>query len=180
MKWLVRLVLTSIVSIGVALFLSFLPQLEKDSSRVAEEVFHLSGRYHLSDDNIVDFMKRLPLRLTIRRVDWSHSILSVDLSLPEAAGHSEVYHDLYVLADSGLLETKNVKQVMVRVLDANAGGSSRGQLLIAMDARREGMRDGRLAPGEFDSDTAEQYLRQHAVLTYTQNWKKNSKSRPRA
>ncbi|MEB3103829.1 hypothetical protein [Ferviditalea candida] len=171
MKWLVRLILTSIVSIGIAMFLSFLPQLEIDSSKVAEEVFRLSGQYSLSDGNIVDFMQRLPLRLTIRKVDLSHSILSVDLSVSGEAGHADVYHDLYVLAGSGLLETRNVEQVMVRVLDTNAQGSGSGQLLIAMDARKESMRSGLPLPGKFDPDTAEQYLRQHAILTYTQNWK---------
>lgn len=171
MKWLVRLVLTSVVSIGIAMFLSFLPKLEIDSSKVAEEVFQSSGRFSLSDGNIVDFMQRLPLRLTIRKVDLSQSILSVDLSVSGKAGHADVYHDLYVLAGSGLLETKNVEQVMVRVLDANAQGSGSGQLLIAMDARKESMRDLRSASGKFDPYTAEQYLRQHVVLTYTQNWK---------
>ncbi|WP_166239358.1 hypothetical protein [Paenibacillus turpanensis] len=137
MAWFVRLAAASIISIGIAFSLSLLPQLE-DKGRMLQEdrsVFQPQPTMPMTSETAVNELAKLPLHSEIRRVDWSSSILSVDLLTKEERMTEELYEDLGKLAQLGIMEKQNVKGVLVRVLeDPSQGGSN--QLLVAMEASR--------------------------------------------
>src|SRR5690606_6378767 len=84
----------------------------------------------LNDANLVDLLTRLELTQDIRRVNWRHSILAIDLAIPEEAAESdEIYDDLYEICALAFEHTSNVTEVLVRVLDD-------GRMLLSMDAAR--------------------------------------------
>ncbi|ANE47975.1 hypothetical protein SY83_18610 [Paenibacillus swuensis] len=147
MRYLVRIFLVTIISAGVAWLLSMLPPLELTQT-LKERVmttFSMERQVVLADENLVDYLSRIPLHLRMDKVDWDHSVLYIDLimSADDPAPHPRILDDLYEIAEFSLFGTENVKEVMLRVNEApmeqaEAGSRthSQEQLLLAVDARR--------------------------------------------
>jgi hypothetical protein len=167
MKWLVRLLVTSMLSTGIVLSLSVLPQLENGWD---SPVLHMVRAEPISEVNIVDVMSNLQLHLRIRKVEVSHAIVSVDLYASPSSSRLEIVKDLYTIPQAMFVHSSNINQVLVRVLDGTkqAGGST--SLLLAADARREKIaaNESRLSPKS--AEEIEQYLQTHFRMTYTLNW----------
>ena len=71
-------------------------------------------------------------------MELEHSRMSLDLSLPKNADTVAVYRDLYTIAQTMIIKTKNVDQVWVRVIDySGAAETTSTQLVLAMVAERE-------------------------------------------
>jgi len=168
-----RLMLTSLLSIAIASALSIVPMLDRSLKLGGPDapVFRSdTAAVMLSDRNLVDVLAKVPLAHSIDHVEWSDSILSVDLKAPPGKTEAEaVYDDLYELARVGFTGTKNVKQLLVRVMEQPTEPSRQKQLLLAMDARREDVGELPGTDARIEG-TKEQFLSSHFTLTYTHNW----------
>jgi hypothetical protein len=126
----------------------------------------------LSEQNLVDFMVKLPLELQVAKVSWQHAILSVDLlSVPGNTIDTMVYHDLFELSQFGLYRISNVNQVLVRIIEHKQTESNRNELLLAMDSRKENKQLQKTNMKELNALSRQKYLQSHYRITYTQKWK---------
>lgn len=168
MKWLPRLLITSLLSIGVAAALSLLPQLEKGSSFA---MLRSVKAQPVSEANIVDVMSKLQLHQRIRKVEVSHAIVSIDLIASPASGKNEMIQDMYEIPRTFFSRSTNINQVLVRVLTSSGSGTGGGMtLLLATDARREKWLPNETAIAAASTDEMEQYLQSHFRMTYTPKW----------
>lgn len=170
MKWTNRIGIMIMLSACMAIGLSLLPRLEQ-SLPAANDFRTGRAAVKLTEHNLVDFMVELPLQLRIRKVDISHSILSIDLNLPKNAEEVSVYRDLYAIVQSSIAKTSNVNQILVRVMDySGAVNGSAAQLVLAMIADREKSGDMKALPQEISAVALEQQLKARFRLTYTPKW----------
>lgn len=176
MRWIARVLITSIVSVGIAFGLSYLPQLDRLSGSKQNEmtVFRSSKMVQLRDDNLVDSMLELPLHLQIGKVDWDHSILTIDLKAPMTEiNPAKILEDMYAITHFGLAETVNVKQVLIRVMDYDqAELTLHRQLLLAVDARRGSLSAEAQQLLKEHKISLNQYLDSQFTTTYTQEWRR--------
>lgn len=171
LKSVYRILVVAFVSVGIAALLSIVPKLDGSLAGGAADtpVFRPESAVMLSDRNLVDLLVKLPLQLDIAHVEWSDSILSVDLrSGPDGLKSESVYDDLYVLSQAGFAGTKNVKRMLVRLMEHPSQAKGVPQLLMAMDAKRSDA-DGAAAGGRLKG-TKEQYIVSSFNLTYTHRW----------
>lgn len=172
MKSFYRLLIASIISIGIAAALSIVPKLDGTLriGSVDAPVFSADKTLLLTDRNLVDLLTKLPLHLTVARVEWNDSILSIDLKGPaDRTSPGSIYDDLYTLARLGFAGTSNVKQLLVRVLEQPAAKSA-PELLVAMDAKRDDLKSDSEAKTLTGKEMKERYLSSHFNLTYTHKW----------
>lgn len=173
MSGLSRMLLVAVVSIGLAIALSWLPRLDSASHQqaVGAAAFSSETARTLNEHNLVDLLVKQPLFMDIGHVEWSDSILSIDLKSKQGQADPDfIYRDLYTLSKLGLNGTKNVKQLLVRIMELPNGLAGAPQLLVAMEARREDLKknDGQSSsPG---TQNAEQYISSHFRLTFTPKW----------
>ncbi|MDF2962498.1 MAG: hypothetical protein K0S39_4233 [Paenibacillus sp.] len=168
MKLLPRLLITTLLSVGVAVTLSFLPQLENGWN---SPVFRSVKAQPVSEANIVDVMSKMQLHLRIRKVEVTHAIVSVDLLASPASEKSEIVQDLYEIPRTMFSRSTNINQVLVRVLDSSKSSTGGGTaLLMATDARREKWLPGETVISTQSIEEMEQYLQSHFRMTYTPRW----------
>ncbi|UJF36191.1 hypothetical protein [Paenibacillus hexagrammi] len=171
MNWTARIVITAFVSAAVAGGLSLLPKLDQYAGAPSSQAWSTGRSAQLTSDNLVDLLVQVPLQLRIRKVELSDSILFIDLSLPKNADAATVYRDLYTIAQTMNAKTKNVNQVMVRVMDyAGSADSSSAQLVLAMVADREHGKDLKEKASELTQVQLERQLIDRFRLTYTTRW----------
>jgi len=86
----------------------------------------------LTDDNLVDYMAHMSIRLGIRKVDWREPVLYIDLYVQDdRTKREEVFADVREVCLFALQSVRNVGKVMMRIYDSPRGSSS---LLIAVSA----------------------------------------------
>jgi hypothetical protein len=168
MKWFHRLLITTLLSAGIAVALSLLPQLENGWD---SPVMNSVRAQPVSEANIVDVMSKMPLHLRIRRVEVSHAIVSVDLFASPSSDRNEIIQDLFELPDTLFGHSTNINQVLVRVLDSSKNTGDSGSLLLAADARREKWLSSESGLNIHSAEEKEQYLQSHFRMTYTSNWR---------
>ncbi|UQZ81928.1 hypothetical protein SK3146_01084 [Paenibacillus konkukensis] len=165
MKWFSRLLITIVLSVGLVLGLSILPELE---SKWNIPAFHTVKAQPVSDNNIVDVMSKVQLHLRISHVELTHAIVSVDLFASPSSEKAEIIQDMYELSRYFFSGTTNINQVLIRVLDGSKEGGT--SLLLATDARREKWLPGEITPRTQSAEEMEQYLQSHFRVTYTAKW----------
>jgi hypothetical protein len=167
MRWLARLLITSIVSTLIVLSLSLLPQLEDGWN---SPIFKSAKAEPVSELNIVDIMSKLQLHLRIRKVEVSRAIVSIDLFTSPSSDRKEIVKDVYAISQVMFNRSSNINQVLVRVLDGakQTGGSA--SLLLALDARREKMPKPESKYKAESLQELENFLQSHFHVTYTRNW----------
>ncbi|GFZ89676.1 hypothetical protein GCM10008018_39850 [Paenibacillus marchantiophytorum] len=171
MKWTMRIVLTLGISVAMVICLSLLPQMDRSTGLHAPSNWSSNRAGQLTNENVVDLLVQVPLQLRIRKVELSHSRMSLDLSLPKNADSVSVYRDLYTLAQTMLSKTKNVDQVWVRVIDYSGSKESAStQLVLAMVAERENGKDMEKNASDLSLIQLEQQLQNRFRLTYTSRW----------
>jgi hypothetical protein len=167
-KWIVRLTLMAVISIGVAFVLSVFPHLE--NRQAGGPWTAQPERTVLANDNLVDQIIRLPLRLDIKRVDWDNGILALDLALAaKNVAPSVVYHDLVTISYFGFAQTVNVNHILVRVLGFESGHAPHLLLALRADRTHWAKDDFRLLTE--NRITSEQFLRENFQLIATPRWK---------
>ncbi len=173
MSGMSRLLIVAVVSIGIAIGLSWLPKLDSLSRQNAQEAaaFGTGSAKTLNDQNLVDLLVNQPLFMDIGRVEWSDSILSIDLKTKQGQADADfIYRDLYTISRLGFNGTKNVKQLLVRIMELSPNPSSSPQLLVAMEARREDTKKVLQDTQQPGIMNAEQYVSSHFRLTFTPKW----------
>lgn len=169
MHWLSRILIASLLSVLIAVGLSLLPDM---GWRHDMPAFSQSHPKRLSDGNLVDLLADLQLTSTIRNVDWDQSILYVDLGAVQNVDPQTIFRDMYEIAHAALAGTTNVRQVLIRVMDRPRDKTGAPQLVVALDAQREGLprkekqEETPAATGQY-----ERYLAEHFRVTYTVKWK---------
>jgi hypothetical protein len=107
------------------------------SENGAVETFVGAGHTMLSEDNMVDILGALPLKLPIGSAGWKDGVLSLDLKVtnndldPEA-----IYKDMAKVISFSFQDTANVDQLLLRIIAEDKWLGSR-RLLLAGDIRRE-------------------------------------------
>lgn len=164
-----KLLLTIGLSIVIALSLTFLPGTEertRDEQNLQAVVSLTYGR-KLNDDNLVDYVARMPFKLGIRSLDWREPILHVDYYLQEGTVNRErIFTDIRHICDFGIRTMRNVEQVLVRLYDTRAQDA---QLLLAVSADR-----GDITLSQDDDDMkqvdAERYVNKWYHVQSTARW----------
>ena len=168
MKWIVRLALMAAISISVAFVLAVIPHLE--SRKAGEPWTAQPERTVLANDNLVDQIIRLPLRLDIKKVDWDNGILALDLALAaKNVAPSVVYQDLVTISYFGFAQTVNVNHILVRVLGYDSGQAP--NLLLALKADRKQWEKDDFRSLAENRISSEQFLRKNFQLIATPRWK---------
>ncbi|WNR42453.1 hypothetical protein [Paenibacillus roseipurpureus] len=171
MKWSMRILITLGISAVIAISLSNLPHLDQSSGLESDYAWSNHRGGQLTSNNLPDLLVQVPLQLRIRKVDLSTSRVSLDLSLPKNADTAAVYRDLYTIAQTMLMNTKNVNQVWVRVIDYSGGTEyPSSQLVLAMVAQREFVKDMDKNPRDLSLIQLEQELQNRFRITYTSKW----------
>jgi hypothetical protein len=166
-----RIILMIVGSVSISLLLMWLVHSEQVVKVQDLDVFANPNGSQLSEQNLVDFMVKLPLELQVAKVSWQHAILSIDLlSVPGNTIDTMVYHDLFELSQFGLYRVSNVNQVLVRVIEHKKPESNQNELLLAMDSRKENVQPQKTNMKELNALNRQKYLQSHYRLTYTQKW----------
>jgi hypothetical protein len=171
-KTFLRIMLAALGSIGIAAALSLVPRLDGSLAQGNDDkaVFRQEEAVTLTSRNLVDFMAKQPLSLDIGRVEWTDPILSIDLKTKKSGiGKEDIYRDLFQLSRFALVGTKNVKQLLIRVVDANENGAV-PQLIVALDAKREQMERLKQNMPQLGKLDAERALNSYFSLTFTRKW----------
>ena len=162
MRWFVGIFIASCISMGIAVLLSYLPTVQQELNGLDEK---------FNNENLVDHLVRLPVHLDIQRVDWNHSILSIDLLLDdETVDSTLIYEDLVEISRFGLSSMSNVKQVLVRVFYHEKIDLNHYQMLIAMDAHRDQWSTSDYEQLQRKKRSADQFLQSHFSLYFTKYW----------
>lgn len=174
MKLWARFFVVAAFSICIAWLLSLLPELNSHLPSDLNElqVFKNDNPVTLTEDNIVDWIVTVPLRLEMRRVDWSDRILSVDFEVGTPIEPSEViFNQLLDFVYYGLGGTTNVDRVWVRVVQTPIGESQQPRrLLLALDANREQVSEEDYELWKSEQISVEQLIEKRFQLTVTPLW----------
>ncbi|WP_438351276.1 hypothetical protein ACP8HI_11880 [Paenibacillus sp. FA6] len=137
-RWIV-LTCTLLLCIGAIIFL---PKLFAFQTSLAQlkgnvSVFNPHSITTLSNDNLVDRLSSLPLTVPISRVEWSKSILTLDLKVVTSESTAtEIYENMAEAISFCFEHTPNVDRLMLRLVAENKWLNSR-HLLLAADVSRE-------------------------------------------
>lgn len=174
MRWFVSIIITSVVSIGVAVLLSNLSTLEDKVQQDQRQGVSMKLEHRLNDQNIVDHLIELPVSLDIYRVNWGHSILSIDLKIVNKDIHpTYVYKDLTEISHFGLETMDNVKQVLIRVYEtAESADPNHGQFMLALDAHRDDWPSVQYESVEQNEMSSRQFVHSNFSFTTTEKWER--------
>jgi hypothetical protein len=166
-----RIVITIVLSLCIAFLLTMVPQWGTSDSGLMS-VFRMNKAQAISDQNVVDFVGKMQLKLRLRKVEVNRSIISIDLSLNAASSKADILGDLIEVPQYMFAGSTNINQVLIRILDSGTdGGSGNGALIVALDARRENWMSGGDKRSSATSDELAQYIASHYYVTYTPKWK---------
>ncbi|TJY44351.1 hypothetical protein E5161_02920 [Cohnella pontilimi] len=156
------------------LVLGRLPLWEHAAQELRAKTAMSVPRHMLSDDNLADAMAGLRLQERLTRVEWDHSILTVDLTLRSDKGNGQgALRDLTSLIRFTFLEAGNVRQLLFRVYREN--GDQRLLLFYGNGRRDEWTRDelSSLQPPNFVDDEAFGGKLRLAVTPAGERWLRN-------
>ncbi|AOZ91375.1 hypothetical protein [Paenibacillus crassostreae] len=136
-RW-VGLCCSLFLCIGVLIVLpklfTFQPSLAQLKGNIM--VFNPHSSMVLTNDNLVDTLSSLPLTVLISRVEWSKSILSLDLKVVSSDDTVEdIYENLAEVISFSFENTTNVDRLMLRLVVENKWLNTR-HLLLAADVSR--------------------------------------------
>ncbi|MGW9526880.1 hypothetical protein ACWHAM_03845 [Paenibacillus terrae] len=127
-----------LITTAAAVLLPSLQALDSGTAAVRETQATISSqqRVLLTDDNLVDTLKELPLTTPIASVSWEHSVLTLDVKLSkEETAPLEIYQNMAEIAAFSFYGTTNVRQLLLRVVTQDEWSGER-HLLLASDIRR--------------------------------------------
>ncbi|OKP93633.1 hypothetical protein [Paenibacillus sp. P46E] len=163
-----------IISAATVLLLPQLASLEPSlqSKYGALEVFGEEGTV-LGNNNLVDLLGELPLTLSIDRVGWKGSVLSLDLKVTgNETEPQEIYQNMALAISFAFQETVNVDQLLLRIVAEDKWLESR-RLLLAGDIRRSEWSPGLLeALQKAASRPLPESLKDGLRISESELWKK--------
>lgn len=172
MKNLLRLTLTAGLSIVIAWGLSLLPDIKQRAAGTEAEVtvFQEVKPIALSTANLVDWVLGVPMRLELKKVDWNDSILAMDFQVHEDTQFpDDIYLQMMDTVRHGLVETRNVQRVRIRVYEEEPAGGVR-RLLTALDAERSKLNEADLVDWRDHESKADRWLVERFQLMHTKRF----------
>lgn len=127
-----------LITAAAAVLLPLIQALDSGTAAVRQTQTAISPqqRVQLTDDNLVDTLRELPLTTPIASVSWEHSVLTLDVKLlKEETTPLEIYQNMAELVAFSFYGTTNVRQLLLRVVTQDAWSGER-HLLLASDIRR--------------------------------------------
>ncbi|MFD7523968.1 MULTISPECIES: hypothetical protein [Paenibacillus] len=174
MNKIARLLTIGGLSAAVVLTMAFVPFLDRKNGGQGSEAWRTISGPELTEANLPDYVNGLPLQLRVRKVELTHSILSLDLLLPGTAEKKVVYGDLLRIAQSSLLRTSNISRVFVRIVEYGAKPGENGpQLVLAMEAARTEAKGLSSLKGTDGEEKVAAELQRRFLLTFTKKWQRH-------
>jgi hypothetical protein len=137
-RWIV-LACTLFLCIGAMIFLPQLFTFQTSIAQLKENitVFKPNSSTTLSKDNLVERLHLIPFTLPISRVDWSESVLSLDLKVVKSESTAaDIYWNMAEAISFSFENTPNVNRLMIRIVAENKWLNTR-HLLLAADVNRQ-------------------------------------------
>ncbi len=143
-----------ILSVIIAFMISLIP-MQLSTFKQDFPVFHWQKDIHLTEDNLVDFVAAFSIEIPIKKVILEHDMIAVDFSIQDADLNTNVmYKDLFTVIQKSLIQTTNVKEVLLRVFIDD-------KIFIAVSANREDIKSNpsmELKASMMYKDFLEQYF----------------------
>lgn len=149
MKMIQGLFFASFIAILLAMLFSFLPTVDLQvvenglaNSDNEQPVFQNSKPVHLERNEVVSFLKGIPLHYPYKQVKLENNDMFIDVQVnhKDYFNPDEVYLDAYTLVSTLMDQTENINQVFIRFILL---GDEHHKLLLAITAERnEGLLEG--------------------------------------
>jgi len=174
MKLFLRISAAVLLSVGIAMLLSLVGELDKNLTLHGGEplvAFSNHTSKSITQETIVNDLVSLQLRIQLRRVVVETSVLEVDASVPgEPLEREAVLEDMGRLAALALGESDNISRVFIRITESDRSGKE--SLLVALSGSKsdfsaselQRLRDGEPMPAE--------WLAKRMRFTETERWSK--------
>lgn len=156
-----------ILSCFVAVLLHLISTVLTASSGQSASTAVLSLNYgtELNDQNLVDYMARMSLRVGIRKLDWQEPVLYADFYALDHLQREELFADIQHLLLFGLSSMRNVDKMMIRLYDGEAKHAS---LLLAIMAEREQVQ--KVMEEISGEETSEFFVRRSSGVQFAPRW----------
>ncbi len=122
-----------LLSVIIAFMLSLIPNMEIFNLNDDQAVFKHQNNSFINSKNIVNFVESFPIEMSIKKVSWKQNTLAIDFIVErnKKLDTNEIYKDLYTVIRSSLVESANVKEILIRVFldDMN-------KLFVAVSAKK--------------------------------------------
>ena len=167
-RWLTVSILSALIAVTLPIILTLTSPLADESM----PTFQLQSQ-KMTDENMVDGLTKLSLRLSLAKVEWHEPLMTIDLHMNKQLDPEEIYRDILELASLGFHQRMNVDQMLIRVLEKPSfiQGSTDEKLLMTVDARRDRMRPVTELQAPISKGDMRRLLQNHAIMTYTGYWK---------
>lgn len=161
------------ITILCLLFLSGLNARISSQELRSVSAFHSHSSTELSDENLVDGLRALPLGLRIGQADWDNGALYLDMRITEEPLSVEtLYRDLATILSFSFEDKMNVNRLFLRFEAVDPWSQSR-YLILAANARRSEWDHGMLDEiNQLKNEPLSERLVQGLHLTLTNLWKK--------
>lgn len=166
--WLVASMLSALIAVS----LPILHNMTRSSADASVPTFQ-SQPQKMTDENMVDELAKLSLRLSLAKVEWHEPLMTIDLHMNKQLEPDEIYRDILELSKMGFHQKMNVDQMLIRVMEKPTfiQGKTDEKLLMTVDARRNRMKSITNLKVPTGKGETRRILQNHAMLTYTDYWK---------
>lgn len=172
MNGLTRWLIASMLSASIAVSL---PTIHNITSSIGDESVPTfqSQPQKMTEENMVDGLANLSLRLSLAKVEWHEPLMTIDLHMNKQLDPDEIYRDILELARMGFHQRMNVDQMLIRVMEKPSfiQGNTDEKLLMTVDARRDRMKSITNIQVPIGKGQTRRILQNHAMVTYTVYWK---------
>ncbi|WP_133305037.1 hypothetical protein [Paenibacillus pinisoli] len=130
-----RIAAACAVTLAITIGAAWLPHtlMQSRDSRSEVAVFRGAPVEHLTNLNVVDALVGIELHERLGHVEWSNSVLSLELVVPSNAGRPERwFDDVERLIGLSYQQLDNVKRLLIRIVESDG---KKKRLLAAVDVR---------------------------------------------
>lgn len=158
---------TLVITIGAAWLPNALMKARDSRSEIA--VFRGAPVDHLTNMNIVDALVGVELHERLGHVEWSNSVLSLELVVPSNGGRPERwFDDVERLIGLSYQQLDNVKRLLIRIVESNG---KKNRLLAAVDVREgDAWLFGDMSELRHSDPVHDEIWRQRLRLSFTSAW----------
>lgn len=163
----------ALVTVLFLVLLSTIHSVSNAEGRRSVSAFQPQSDAELSDANLVDGLRALPLGLRIGQADWDNGALYLDLRITgEPLSIETIYKDLATILSFTFEDKDNVTRLFLRFEAVDPWSQSR-YLVLAANARRDEWDHGMLDElKQLKNEPFSERLVQGLHLTLTNLWKK--------
>lgn len=168
-----KLIMVLLVTIMLPIGLGFIYSMgeKKHVTHSDITVFTLSPRLvTLNDQQLVDYLSKLPLQLKFSRVYWQDGKLMLDLKGDTTITHPAIiYADMYKLLYFAFMQTINVNRVQLRIVTQDEISKEK-YILLAMDVLQAEADPDRMKELQKVKQSLPKELENAWRIIYTPHW----------